>query len=912
MRPISKLVRTSGIAFILLTLITLAFLKISHAGNGDTLIVQTFCFDSISTRRATFGFPTEDRTWSKVLMYYTLKCDTATTGDKYPCGEWDTSTHTYIYRHTGNYDSTMHQQPLFKVNGESPETFFYSDEPRYYYYTDWIKADGKTPNRNGMDDFYLKFEGRDYIEVPTAAVQDLDSAFTISMWVKGDAAKQPQNDQLLEAADRGGRVLNIHLPWGSGQVYFDAGGRLGGNNNRLTKSADKGEYLGRWNHWAFTKDVRTGVQKIYLNGELWHEAGNMFKSIRDIDRFIIGANANANGGFYAGSLDDIRIWNIALSEEIIKEWQFRDINKSHPFYGNLKVNYTFDNITDAAVMDSSPNAFHAESFGQPQLLKYELTGSSDYKPGPNSVLQADSTIAPKVTVEFFEDEDNPKQLTSTKDFWPAYDLYFDRNGNLLDEVVLENPEVIENDSYEYYSEPFEIVERFELGRFITPYGKGLKLGQCGFTWVYDVSDYVHFLKGEVDLQAANNFELLDLKFVFIEGSPPRDVLSVENIWKGKSYNYGALADNKDLKAKLVGLNPDAAGHKVRSRISGHGHFGPRNCAEWDAKEHYLHINGVSRFNWTVWKDCGMNPVYPQGGTWQFDRAGWCPGTWVDTYDHEITRYVQNSTEVILDYDIEPYDPEIGEAGASYLVEHQLITYGAPNFKRDAAIKDIIAPNDRCEYRRQNPISGNAVFELENLGYQTLESLKITYGLEGNEQSTFHWKGSLEFLKSETVTLPAADWSGMDEHSKFVVHASKPNSRKDQNKFNDRMITKVREPHILPMEFIVYLETPGFGRAIENSFVIIDENEKVVTERSGFEDDSTYQEQIKLTPGAYEFTFSDTNEDGMIRHWWLRGSDPERIGKNGLLQIRDLEGEVLVDLGYDFAEKEVVRFFVGKP
>ncbi len=881
----------------------------SYSKDGDTVAVQTFSFDSISTRRALFQFPDNDRTWSKILMSYTLKCDNATTGDKYPCGEWDTSTQTYIYKHTGQYDSTLHTQPFFKIGGESPETFAYSESPRYYYYTGWANLESQVKAKT--DDHYLKFEGHDYIEVPSAAVQDLDSAFTISMWVNGDADKQPQNDNLLEAADRGGRVLNIHLPWGTGQLFFDAGGRLGGNNNRLTKMADKGDYAGRWNHWAFTKDVETGIQKIYLNGALWHEAGNMNKPIEAIDRFIIGANSNANGGYYAGSLDEVRIWNIALSEEIISDWRFKKIDDSHPFIEHLKVNYTFDNNQDSLIVDSSPNGFHAESFGQPHLIQYDLTSSEDFKPGPNSIILNDSIVAPKVTVEFFEDEYNPKQRTSTKDFWEAYDYYYDHDGNLLNKVESEDAKSLENEDYLYYGEPFEIVQRYELGRFITPYGKGLNLGENGFTWIYDVSDYVNLLRGEVDLQAANDFELLDLKFVFIEGTPPRDALSLENIWEGENFRYGSLADNKELKAKLVKLNPRAEGYKVRSRISGHGHYGPRNCCEWDAKKHYLSINGISRFNWTVWRDCGMNPVYPQGGTWQFDRAGWCPGTWVDTYDHEITPFAQSGSEIILDYEIEPYDTETGEAGGSYIVEHQLVSYGPPNFKRDAAIKDIIAPNRHSEHGRENPISNKPIIEIENLGSKTLKSLKIKYGLKGNKQTVYHWKGALEFLESERIYLPKPDWNGMAEGSKFIVKIDKPNGKKDKNKINNQMVSEVVEPIILPNEFEVYLETPGFDRAIENKFVIIDDNETVIYDKSGFKDDSTYHEQIKLLPGAYEFRFTDTNEDGMIRHWWLRGSDPEKIGNNGLLQIRDMDGKVLLDLGYDFAEKRVVRFFVGE-
>ena len=70
--------------------------------------------------------------------------------------------------------------------------------------------------------------------------------------------------------------------------------------------------------------------------------------------------------------------------------------------------------------------------------------------------------------------------------------------------------------------------------------------------------------------------------------------------------------------------------------------------------------------------------------------------------------------------------------------------------------------------------------------------------------------------------------------------------------------------------------------------------------------------MQLPPGAYTFEFLDSSEDGLIRHWWLRGSAPDSIGENGALRLLDAEGELLMDLGYDFAEKRTVRFFVGDP
>ena len=166
-----------------------------------------------------------------------------------------------------------------------------------------------------------------------------------------------------------------------------------------------------------------------------------------------------------------------------------------------------------------------------------------------------------------------------------------------------------------YKPKGDTVEAFQLGSFVTPYGKRLKLGgEKGWTWIYDVTDYAPLLRGEVDISSGNNQELLDLKFLLIPGTPPRNVLSVENLYPFGTYKYGELADDSVLQARKILLRPDAAGMMLRARISGHGHSGPRNCCEWDSKTHTYYINDWEHFRWNVWTDCGFNPIYPQGGT----------------------------------------------------------------------------------------------------------------------------------------------------------------------------------------------------------------------------------------------------------------------------------------------------------
>jgi hypothetical protein len=455
-------------------------------------------------------------------------------------------------------------------------------------------------------------------------------------------------------------------------------------------------------------------------------------------------------------------------------------------------------------------------------------------------------------------------------------------------------------------------ESFELGRFITPYGIRLDLGLHGFTWIYDVTDYEPLLHGMVALQAANGQELLDLRFLFIEGKPPRDVLSVRNIWPEGSYLYKDLADGDTITPVRLRAGSEAKGFRVRARISGHGHFGPLNCCEWVPKEHYLLIDEDTSFRWTIWRDCGMNPVHPQGGTWQFDRAGWCPGTFVDTYDFEITPSVVPGEDFTIDYTIEPYDTSSGESGGNYEMAFHLFEYGPPKFRHDAGIADILAPSTRHEYRRMNPVSLNPVIRIVNRGIDTLASLEISYGLENAKESRYSWSGRLGFMEQADIILPKPDWTGMEENSSFLVRIKSPNGFRDEYDGNNSMMSFCHQPVILPEEFILYVKTQGFGRAADNAFTVTGKDGQIVTGQDIFDDDSLYYVPVKLPEGAYLFSFTDKNEDGLIRHWWLWNEDREKVGENGSLQLLRKDRNLLMDLGYDWAEKRTLQFFVGEP
>lgn len=452
-------------------------------------------------------------------------------------------------------------------------------------------------------------------------------------------------------------------------------------------------------------------------------------------------------------------------------------------------------------------------------------------------------------------------------------------------------------------------EQYCLGSFVTPYGKRLIMGgENGWEWIYDISEYAPILKGDLHLQTGNNQELLDLKFHFIKGTPPRDVVSIENIYPYKDYKYEHLANDSLLKEKEIMLNSYAQGFRIKSIVSGHGHAGPRNCCEWDSKNHSWYISGQELFTWNVWTDCGNNPIYPQGGTWPFDRAGWCPGTIVDEHEFELTPYVLPGDTILLDYGIENFYDN-GEKDGTFRMTHQLISYGKPNFKNDVGLVDIIAPSSQDQYSRINPICDNPQIIIQNTGAYDLHSLKIEYGFKNGRWSHYNWHGNLAFLESDTLTLPPMDWTRLKTDPTFFAKLTIPNGVKDENLQNNQLTSIAPLPLIVPREFTLEIHTNNVNRTHENSFTISDVDGEVLYSGGNFTDDSDYAYTIKLKNGCYQFLFTDKMEDGISKHWWYRDSDPDKVGINGSVKFLSLDGEELLSFNPDFGQELRLNFWV---
>ena len=204
-----------------------------------------------------------------------------------------------------------------------------------------------------------------------------------------------------------------------------------------------------------------------------------------------------------------------------------------------------------------------------------------------------------------------------------------------------------------------ITERFELARIITPFG-----GSYSQTWRWtltnDVTNLQTLLRDSVTIGAyietwSKGWELT-IEFEFTEGNPTLEPYKVENLWQLRK-NYGVPTDPIENHLTPITMPTDANADllKVRLTNTGHSFLNTDNAAEFSRKTHQILIDNQVRFYQDLWRsDCGSNPLNNQAGTWEFNRAGWCPGDEVFPDVFDITQFVTLGEDVTIDYDVQPY------------------------------------------------------------------------------------------------------------------------------------------------------------------------------------------------------------------------------------------------------------------
>jgi hypothetical protein len=771
----------------------------------------------------------------------------------------------------------------------------------------------------------------DFIGVDPAPLAGLNDAVTITFRTFG-APQLPINTSLLEAVGANGqRILNIHLPWSDGRIYWDAGSD-GSAYDRIDKASNEAEFEGGWTDWAFVKNATTGSMKIYKNGAVWYTGSGKTKPLSGIVRMRVGSDANG-GNPYPGMIDGLNIFNTEVSAATIAAWYDRKTTPAHPDFGSLICSFEMDegvypglpwldnavSTEDRAWLMGTVKREHRpatalfRNSSDPGTRPVVTFGQGDYTIAIDSLITSSpgTDFLPQLSREIFAVQGNAVVPVDTVfEYSTGWTFTYGPDGDVIDSVLAGGTLHV-NDTLDYFGVPYEVINDHEIGRYITPYGIGLSLGPTGFSWVYDVTDYQYLLHDSVELSAGNTQELIDLKFLMVHGDAPRPVVNVQHPWGPmRSYGYGGLSDDTQLHAVTVALHPDASQWMMQARLTGHGDAtsipGVQGCCEFKDNEHTLFANGTEADQWHIWRteDCADNPVYPQGGTWIYAREGWCPGDVVRDRATELTSFV-NGDSLTLDYGITPVPQNNpGMAGGNYVINMDLFEFGDPSHAFDAEIYDVLRPSDTGLRSRQNPICNDPVLVLRNNGTGPITAVTFYYQVSGGQPVTYIWNGSLAPNERTEVELPVYApnfWAG-DGQNFFEVSIIGVNGGDlDGYGANDHYRTHFEMPVIYPDNFVLYYKTNN--RPDENALYVRDFDGNTVFSRTTFTAATVYRDTLQLAPGCYELEFTDSGNDG-LKYW----ADPDAGA--GYFRFRSLTNQTLRTFEPEFGHRIYTAFGIG--
>lgn len=447
-------------------------------------------------------------------------------------------------------------------------------------------------------------------------------------------------------------------------------------------------------------------------------------------------------------------------------------------------------------------------------------------------------------------------------------------------------------------------ENMEIARFITPYGNSFNQSWHSEFHI-DLTDYQLLLHDSVEIEYIHTgYEtnvgkgwVVTVDFALIEGLPALEPISITQLWNG-SFPFGNAANPIENYLAAIGLTMDANAEILRIRMLQTGHGADNsNCAEFCQKTRYFKFNGTTAFTKNVWRLCGTNPVYPQGGTWIYNRANWCPGALVnpDIYDFAVTGGATDSVDV----DMVAYTA--ANPSANYVFGSQAIQYKASINTNDASVEEVYQPNSIFEYSRMNPICDNSKVQLRNNSNIPLTSASFKYGLVGGSLSSYIWTGTLQPNKATDVTLPEYIFPAVGNQT-FTAYIESVNGTADQYPYDDTIYSSVLIPIIHDTVFVFLYKTNTL--ASQTWFRMFDHNNQIVYSAvaGSLTANTIYRDTLYMPAGCYRFTLFDTGGDG-LSFWANPGQG------TGYARFLNMSGQIIKSFNADFGSEVSHNFLV---
>ncbi len=801
--------------------------------------------------------------------------------------DFQTGDNRFQFHTPFNWDGTSDLLIQFTYEGDA------SNPPLF------IATYGQGKHVYTTDDYSLNLFPNNYVEANTYQGITTFNDRTVEAWIKTSADGEITSWGTNNTAEKQAFRINSQ-----GQLRLEINGAYAVATTPVND--------GQWHHVAYTFSGFTMHDvKFYIDGNL-----DQVSSISSLTMFtqpslLFQISKGFHNRYFTGEIDNIRVWSAELSGNTLKDWMHRTVYaSSHPNVADLELSYLIQEES-STIKDFGPNQYDATFYAptsfkkltRQELFKEFRTGfqgpAVDFYQGTYNQTVLNDTVFDTIphlpylveekTIFDRSGTTNSDSIgITTSNYYPKNNELYDLNGNIITGILSSSVRTLGQRTLNYYQRN---PQKLEIMSFVTPYGINLDLGAEGKAWYFDVSDFLPTLRGNrrMTMERGGQWqEEMDIQFLFIIGTPPAEVKSIRQIWKADQRNYTSINNNTYFKPRTLDLDTSARRFKLRSAITGHGQQG-----EFILRLHTLYANGT-QFSRSVWKECDKNPVYPQGGTWIYDRAGWCPGMATDVAEYDISHLITGNT-VNLDYDM-----NTASGDSRYIVSNQLVEYGATNFTDDARIERVLRPTDDTEFGRRNPTCFAPIVILKNTGSNVLTSANIEIILNGSTPVLHTWTGNLQYMDETNVLIPVPQsfWaSGNQARNHFTARITGVNNGTDQYTLNNEYTTQFTMTDTLPTQFRAILRTNS--AANENSYVIKNSSGQIVFQKNGLVNNQTYDDLISLPPDCYQLLFYDTGDDGLSFFANSAGNGYFRLLTTNYLLIKNFNPDFGDGLEYYF-------------
>ena len=242
-----------------------------------------------------------------------------------------------------------------------------------------------TTDRFGNSNSAYEFDGNDYFYTSNSMANQFTNTFTISAWIKST------NNATVDVLGLGSQDCSSN----AGPVI-----RLGANlnfnrcNEGFDTSNSNYHYDGQWHHYVFS--YNSSQRKVHRDGVLLNtlNKSNIF-NISTYGLAIARAQMNLNGTFFSGTMDDVIIWNIALTDnEVTQLFNYNTNSAPTPEISQTKI--TLDNSTVSVTFSDNVYGGSANATSTLEVSDFELSisgGSASLSSvTPSSISVSGSTI----------------------------------------------------------------------------------------------------------------------------------------------------------------------------------------------------------------------------------------------------------------------------------------------------------------------------------------------------------------------------------------------------------------------------------------------------------------------------------------------------------------------------------------